>query len=531
MALEAGPPVGEQSLLRDGFHRFRRAITSPSLESLFVLTVVLFGYRVGGRPIGDNSMLTHLRTGIDMATTGAIPRKDPYSYTAFGHDWVVQSWFPEWTYGWAFRIGGMELVVFEQALLVALLVWLVVRLARTGSPLRTALAGLTAVGVGAAFWTPRPLLFGLICMALLITVVERRRSPWLLVPILWVWVNSHGSFPLGAVWLGAVLVGQLFDSRALPRHDLRYLWGYLAGLAVSVLNPLGPKLLFFPLTLGEKQESFRNIVEWRSPDFSRAGGYFALSFLVLALLILLRGRPGWRDILPVIGFLGAGLVAARNIGVLGLVLAPALGRALTRQESAEGVSAEGVPAPVGADVDPAAGLGLAGGFEPDEEPAADTVVGAADRPPSGRSSEDRVQINRLMLLALLAAFVVFTVPIATESSLDLIGYPDKAMEHLRDQGRLEEPHRLVEQDFIGNYLEFQWPDVPVFVDDRFDMYPLSVARDYEALLNGRPDSVEVLDRWKADTVLWQKKLPLVAILGASGWRETYSDKDWVVLER
>ena len=142
-----------------------------------------------------------------------------------------------------------------------------------------------------------------------------------------------------------------------------------------------------------------------------------------------------------------------------------------------------------------------------------------------------MRINRLMLLVLLAAFVVFTVPIAADPSLDLIGYPDKAMEHLRDEGRLEAPHRLVEQDFIGNYLEFQWPTVPVFVDDRFDMYPLSVSRDYEALLNGRPNSIEILDRWDADTVLWQKKLPLVTILAASGWRETYSDKDWVVLER
>ena len=43
--------------------------------------------------------------------------------------------------------------------------------------------------------------------------------------------------------------------------------------------------------------------------------------------------------------------------------------------------------------------------------------------------------------------------------------------------------------------------------------------------------MEILDRWNADTVLWQKKLPLVTILAASGWQETYSDEDWVVLER
>src|SRR5215210_7539542 len=129
------------------------------MEALFMAAVVLFGFRLGARPIGDNSAFTHLRTGIDMARTGAIPRTDPYSVTAAGARWVVQSWLPEWTYGWAYRLGGFKLVVFEQALLLALLAWLVVRLARTGSPLRTALAGVAAVGIGASPWSGRPLVF------------------------------------------------------------------------------------------------------------------------------------------------------------------------------------------------------------------------------------------------------------------------------------------------------------------------------------------------------------------------------------
>jgi len=251
-------------------------VMAPKMESLFTAAVVLFGFRLGARPIGDNSMFTHLRTGIDMVATGSIPRSDPYSFTAASHRWVVQSWLPEWSYGWAHRLGGYKLVVFEQAVLVALLAWLVVRLARAGSPLRTALAGITAVGVGTALWTPRPLLFGLICMALLIAIVERRRSPWLLLPVVWLWVNSHGSFPLGLAWLGARALGEGLDWRAWPRDTLRYVGWFVAGLLVSVANPLGARLLTFPLTLGEKREAFQNIVEWRSPDFSRSGGYFAL---------------------------------------------------------------------------------------------------------------------------------------------------------------------------------------------------------------------------------------------------------------
>ena len=92
-----------------------RRLRAPSLESLFVAALVLLGFRLGALPIGDNSMLTHLRTGIDMVAGDGIPRADPYSYTARGASWVVQSWLPEWTYGWLHRFGGFRLVLLEQA--------------------------------------------------------------------------------------------------------------------------------------------------------------------------------------------------------------------------------------------------------------------------------------------------------------------------------------------------------------------------------------------------------------------------------
>ena len=449
--------------------------------------VVLFGFRLGTRPIGDNSAFTHLRTGIDMARTGAIPRTDPYSYTAPGQRWVVQSWLPEWTYGWAFRLGGFKLVVLEQAVLVAVLAWLVVRLARGGTPLRTALAGLVSVGVGTALWTARPLLFGLICMALTITIVERRRSAWLLVPVVWLWVNSHGSFPLGLAWLGARALGEALDWRAWPREAWRYVGGFVAGLVVSAVNPLGVRLLAFPLTLGEKSEAFLNIVEWRSPDFSRGGGYLALSALALALLLLVRARLTWRDAVPVVAFLAASLLAARNIGALALVLAPVLGRAVRRSDTAA--------------------------------------------VPPGRSGGNP-RMNRAALATIAAAFVVFGALALTSDPIDTVGYPVESATWLEERGLLAEPHRLAHQEFVGNYLTLRYgADARVFVDDRFDMYPLALSRDYRTLLDGGPGTMEVLDRRQIDVVLWWRRLPLVQILRATGWQETFSEKDYVVLQR
>src|SRR3954452_3847253 len=149
-----------------------------TVESLVIAVLALFGFRIGARPIRDNSMFTHLRTGIDMVRTGSIPRTDPYTFTAHGQPWVVQSWLAEWTYGVVERAGGFRWVMLEQGVLTGVLAFLVARLARAGTPARTAAAGIIAVGAGVALWSSRPLLFGLVCFALLVTIVEDELPLW-----------------------------------------------------------------------------------------------------------------------------------------------------------------------------------------------------------------------------------------------------------------------------------------------------------------------------------------------------------------
>ena len=89
----------------------------------------------------------------------------------------------------------------------------------------------------------------------------------------------------------------------------------------------------FPFTLGDKREAFERIVEWMSPDFQHQPGRFALMFLVLALLLLVRARLSWRDVVPVVAFIAAGLLAMRNMPIAAVVLAPVLGRVLKRPDS------------------------------------------------------------------------------------------------------------------------------------------------------------------------------------------------------
>ncbi|MGH9190665.1 MAG: hypothetical protein ACRD0Q_11650 [Acidimicrobiales bacterium] len=461
---------------------------APRLESLFVASFVLLGFRLGARPIGDNSMLTHMRTGIDMVSGRGIPRVDPYSYTAAGHPWVVQSWFPEWTYGWAWRLGGFPAVALEQAVIMAVVAWLTLRLARTGSPLRTGLAGVVIMAIGAPFWAQRPLMFGLLGMVLTITVVERRRTPWLLIPVVWLWVNSHGSFPLGLVWLGARAVGEWRDWRSWPGEAMPYLGGFAAGLVAAALNPLGGRLLLFPFTLGGKRASFARIVEWMSPDFQSPPGRAALVGLALALVLLFRAKLAWRDLVPAVVFIVLGLAAMRNLPLTALVLAPVLGRALRPGKSQ-------APRPVG--------------------PA-------------------QARANRAVLVVIGLAMAVFAASVLRGPGLELDGYPVDAVAFLDRQHLLTPPHRLGHLDFVGNYLELRFGrEAPVLVDDRVDMYPTAVSGDYSALLRGRRESLDILRRLQVDVVLWDRDLPLTSILEATGrWQQVFLDVDgWVVFRR
>ena len=463
-------------------------LRAPKLESLFVATFVLFGFRLGVRPIGDNSMFTHLRTGFDMVRGGGIPREDPYSWTAQGTDWVVQSWLPEWTYGWADRLGGVRLVVLEQAVLMAGLAWLILRLARAGSPSRTALSGLIVVGIGAAHWAPRPLLFGLICMALTVTIVERRRTTWLLVPVVWLWVQSHGSFPLGLAWLGARAVGEALDWRGWPRDAMSYVGAFVVGLVAAVANPLGARLLTFPLSIGDKRDTFERIIEWMSPNFQAGPSRVTLVFLVPALLLLFRARLTWRDVVPVVAFIAAGLLAARNLPVAAIVLAPVLGRMLRRPESAPVRRAE-------------------------------------------TSSQERT--NRVLALTLAVAFVLFGMSIWNRPALRLRSYPVAATTFLEEEGFLADTHRLAHMDFVGNYLQLRYGDrVRVFIDDRYDMYPADVSRDYRRLQRATKEALQILDDRSVSVILWDDDQPLTNLLRVSGrWEEIHRSDDWVVLRR
>ena len=495
------------------------------------MALVLWGWRLGTKAISDNSAFVHLRTGLDMVSGHGIPRTDPYSFTALGEDWTVQSWLASWTYGWAERLGGFELLVVEQAVLMAVLAWLMARLARTGRALPTAAAAVTAIAVGSPFWVPRPLLFGLIGLALVVTVVERRASPWWLLPIFWMWVNSHGSFPLGLGWLVLWVGGSYLDRRRsssahrrrvqpispVARSDhsagagpaapwsrtgtVSYLGAGALGVALGAVSPLGWRLLVFPLTAWERRDVFRTLTEWRPPVVGQADTTVAFVAMAAAALLLVVAARRARvirlaDLLPMAVFGVAGFTAMRNLPMLAVVVAAPLGRAAT-----------------------------------------DAFI--AGRPAARRSTEGPAVSargpNGALAGVMAVAFVVFGLAAWQGSGLELDDdrHAPAAVEWLAGSDLFASGSRIANDEVVGGWLvlRFGRAGPGVFIDDRFDMYPIALSHDLDVLRAGGEPSLNVLDRHNIDAVLWLRSRRLDDTLAEAGWIERYADVHFTVLER
>jgi hypothetical protein len=441
---------------------------------------VVWGWAVGLGRLADNSFFTHLATGRLILDEG-FPRADVYSFTAPGEPWVVQSWLASILYGLVDGALGGDGLRLLTAVLTAALAGLTWRLTRPAEALipRVALTALVTA-VGAAVWSPRPLLIGLLFLALSLLVAEGTVPPWALLPAFWVWANSHGSFPLGLVALACLALGAWLDERdTRPTTELRALGWALAGTLAAVIGPLGPAVLVFPIRLLQRQEVLAEVIEWQSPSFADGWARLFLVQVALGVVGLVR-RPSWRAAVPFVVFLAAALLASRNVAVASLVLVPGSARGL-------------------------AGLG--------------TVTG-----------RDRSRTGAAIFAAVVALAMVATLARLAEPAYDLRTYPVDAVSWLAREGWLDAGARMASQETVGNYLELvRGADAEVFIDDRVDMYPEAVTRDFLTLLRGRPGWQRVLAERRVDVVLWQRSEPLAQLLAEDpGWRAVYADPAWGV---
>jgi hypothetical protein len=281
--------------------------------------------------------------------------------------------------------------------------------------------------------------------------------------------------------IGAFGVGRLLD-RERPTVELRVLGWSLVGTAAGMINPLGLRLAVFPIQLLQRRDAFSGIVEWQAPTWVDWGERaFAFELALAVVLVAWRARR-WRNVVPLVLFGAVSLQSTRNIVHASLVLLPVL----------------------------AAGVRDLGSLDGDAT--------------SPRFRPVAALLGALMVLVAVAGL--------RQGDLDLRDYPVESANWMHDRGLLDTTTRVVSRDFVGNYLEANFgPDeVRVYIDDRVDMYPISVIDDFQALIAPDGDYAAVLRRARATAVLWDTDSNFGDWLEdpANGWRIVHREEGWVV---
>jgi len=466
---------------------------------LAALLTVVTVFTVRGR-FSDPDVWWHLRTGEIIWSTHSIPAVDLFSFTANGHSWIAQEWLSQLTIYGAYKLGGhsglmLWLCIAASLVVIAgyVLCWLY---SGNGK-----IAFLGALGIwffATIGFSIRPQLIGhlLLISELLILYMGRSRdSRWFfaLPPLFALWINCHSSFVFGLMVLAVVLfcsflgfrAGLLVSTRWEKRKRITLAASCAVSLAALLVNPIGPKLIWYPIDVMFKQGSeFGIIAEWQPTPFDdvRAWALLGVAGLVLFLPLFRRVELRLEELLLIALGFGLAVQHERMLFLFGIFAAPVFCRLL---------------------------------------------ADAWDRYEPGH--------EHVLPNAFLIALATVAVTLGFPSSRNLAkqvnkANPVKAVEFIEHSGL---SGRMLNGYVYGGYLLWAAPGRKVFIDGRADVYdPAGVLADYTRFtsLNGDPKSI--LDKYRIDFLLLAQDEPITRVLLLiPGWKKIYSDEQSVVFTR
>ena len=461
-------------------------------------------------PVTDPDFWWHVRTGRWIVEHAALPHHDLYTFTAVGHPWTDYEYLSEVLIWLLFAHGGLAGVSIG----FGLLTWIgLLFLARTvqldGSPFTSGAPAL-ALGVVAAMpvWGPRVqvIAFTFACVELWLLrrfMARPDRSIFWLPPLVALWANLHGSWPLALALLALAMMTAGWRLRLGPepevaRARLRILVPVTALAVLATLcTPHGPAVYgaaLAPLTSRAQQAL---IQEWQSPDFHDPA-LWALGAMILLLVAGLAhsSRADLFGVLVSLTTLALALLAVRNIPlfVAGAVptLAAAWGDILRRACPRRRL-------PAG----PRLGPRLGGAITAVVLAAVLVATGAA----TGRSLGRQDQLVRRNMPVGAANWL------AAHPSLGTRMFNDWAW---------------------GGYLVYRFAPEPhrrVFIFGEASVMGDPLIWSYAAVAFLHPDWQQILDASGVDYAVLHRNDPLAMALVRRGWKVAYQDQTAVIVVR
>jgi hypothetical protein len=285
-----------------------------------------------------------------------IPDRNVATVVSRGAAWVDQQWLAHVVFYGAWSVGGYPAVALLSAVLVTggFAVLALLMLHRGVPPPRMFAWTLLAFAVCLGNTVVRAQSFGYLFFALTLWFMvtdddapRLRRRTWLVVPVLVVWANAHGSVLLGAGLVTGYSLYQIL--RAGKRRDKKAIAAYLAlGLCAAgsiACTPDGLAVLGYYRDLIDNPVLAKYVMEWARPSvaYPLSWAFFAvLALIAISVAVAWRGGAAPDPLLAVVALalLCAALAAVRNQAWFGLggtlLAADSLARSGPAQVSAFG---------------------------------------------------------------------------------------------------------------------------------------------------------------------------------------------------
>ncbi len=293
--------------------RSATAITRGDVVVALVLLAALIDW--SRQPLWHTDVWGHLAYGRVYAETGQLPDREPLLALSEPVEYVAPAWLSQWGGYHLDRHGGaVGLQLFHAVAIAGSCGVLYLCLKRRDGEELPALLILAAYV--ALEWQQilviRPQMAALVCFSLVLLFFRGRRRTWFALPVLLLWVNLHGSFPIGLVAPGLMLLGESLDVWART-GTLRRVWSnhhrqrqalILACLTgVTLCNPYGVRLIVEVLTFSGNP-NLSTLVEWKPIYETPRQGTVVLVVVIVSVIVLMlsRRRFRWREGLPALAF-------------------------------------------------------------------------------------------------------------------------------------------------------------------------------------------------------------------------------------
>jgi hypothetical protein len=443
----------------------------------------------GDALLHDSDTFWQIKVGQWIIDHHAVPTTDLYSLTKFGAAWISNAWLSQVLYAIAYAHWGWTGPVILASLAIAAALAIFVRLLDAYfEPAHTVLLAMLALMLSWHHLLARPHVLVLPVMVAFVGAMmssaDRRTYPSLLVlPLIGLWANLHGSFVLGLALIAPIALEAVWSAAPQRRIALGARWMIFAlgALAASCCTPYGWNTLLAAARILDLGEVLSAISEWKPADFSSFGLFEGCLLGLIGLAFYRRIVLSIPRILLLLLLVHMALSHVRSIEAFGFLFPLVLAKPLAGQQGSSDASA-----------------------------------------PRAKEFWSLPYIPGLTMVVIAAGVWASTLSYTAHHDFSFVKNqtPEAAVDVLRQH----QAKRVFNSYELGGYLIAR--DIPPFIDGRAELYGEKFAMDYFNAVGGRKvdELLRLLGEYQIDATLLVPTSPAVQLLDhLPGWKRLYAD--------